>query len=94
MDWSGYAALGVALLTALWAFIDRAQREGEHNQVVAQLRLDVDHAHERCRVLESASHDASKYIAVLSTKVDNIASVVAEIKSILEEMRPKPRKQA
>jgi len=91
MEYIGIIAFGVSIIGFTWVWIDRERKEGSHLQIVEQLRKDVDHAHKRCRDLESGAASSNTAIAILSTKIDGIVESIGEIKSMLENMRTTPR---
>ena len=82
---SGIASIILFLYTAY----DRAQKEGAFRREVEELRKDVDHANERCRLLEGATQGSAVKMQELSTKIDFMSDAIQEIKLMLEEMRKK-----
>lgn len=91
MDYLGIIAIVIAIIGFGWNLIDRSMKEGAYREQVKQLKTDVDHAHERCRLLETGAASSDKSIAILSTKIDGLACSINEIKVLIENMRPKSR---
>lgn len=89
MDYLGIISIFITIVLFVWVLIDRERKEGAHQQEVAQLRVDVDRANERCSVLDANSHDSASQIAVLATKIDYLTGSIMEIKTMLENMRTK-----
>ena len=89
MDYTALISIGITIAGFVFLLIDRAIKEGAHKQSVEQIRKDVDHAHERCRIIESATQSGAVKMGELSTKIDFLTETIKEIKMMIERLQPR-----